>query len=185
MILGRVIRAMEGEKWCIVSVRWLTKIFVGGDITCFLIQGSGGGILSQATTQKDVDLGEHIILGGLILQIAVFVVFIVVAFLYHIRVRPHLRNMSRAATLPWQRYLLMLYAVSLLILVRNVFRVIEYAMGSGGYLLTHEWTLYVFDACLMTVVMGVSLAWYRSDLKPSPSRTLGSAGGGVQELQLK
>lgn len=46
--------------------------------------------------------------------------------------------------LPWKQHLYTLYTVSLLIMARSIFRVVEYAMGQDGYPLTHEWTLYVF-----------------------------------------
>lgn len=46
----------------------------------------------------------------------------------------------------------MLYAVSALIMIRSIFRVAEYIMGNDGYLLTHEWPLYLFDSLLMFAV---------------------------------
>ena len=46
-----------------------------------------------------------------------------------------------------------LYLGSALIVVRSVFRFIEYAMGTDGYLMKHEVFLYVFDATLMFGVM--------------------------------
>ena len=33
-------------------------------------------------------------------------------------------------------------------MARSIFRVIEYAMGQKGYLLSHEWTMYTFDSLL-------------------------------------
>ena len=55
--------------------------------------------------------------------------------------------------LPWKRHLYALYGSSALILVRSLFRVIEYLQGNGGYLLRHEVFLYVFDATLMLGVV--------------------------------
>lgn len=46
-----------------------------------------------------------------------------------------------------------LYVASGLIMIRSVFRVIEYLQGNNGYLLRHEFFLYIFDALLMLVVM--------------------------------
>lgn len=46
-----------------------------------------------------------------------------------------------------------LYAASVLILIRSVFRVAEYAEGNDGALLRTEVYLYVFDAVLMFLVM--------------------------------
>ncbi|KAG9584809.1 hypothetical protein KCU97_g9987, partial [Aureobasidium melanogenum] len=45
-----------------------------------------------------------------------------------------------------------LYFCSAIILVRNLIRVIEYAQGNDGYIITHEWMLYIFDAVFMLSV---------------------------------
>lgn len=41
MELGRVILLVRGERFSIVRVNWLTKIFVAGDVLSFLMQASG------------------------------------------------------------------------------------------------------------------------------------------------
>lgn len=46
-----------------------------------------------------------------------------------------------------------LYIGSLLIMVRSLFRAVEYLQGFDGYLLKHEAYLYIFDALLMFLVM--------------------------------
>jgi hypothetical protein len=89
-------------------------------------------------------------------QVFFFSIFMLVAILFHRRAN----SLSVPSTFPvasvnWKRYLYMLYAASLLILIRSVFRVIEYLMGNDGYLLRHEYFLYIFDAVLMTLTMAV------------------------------
>ncbi len=56
-------------------------------------------------------------------------------------------------SLPWQRHLTALYTASTLIMLRSVFRIVEYVQGNDGYLLGHEWVLYVLDAVVMLVLM--------------------------------
>lgn len=41
MVLGRIIIFTEGEKKSPVPARWLTKIFVVGDLISFLVQCGG------------------------------------------------------------------------------------------------------------------------------------------------
>lgn len=41
MVLGRIILVTEGEKYAIVGKKWLTKIFVTGDVISFMLQGAG------------------------------------------------------------------------------------------------------------------------------------------------
>lgn len=38
-------------------------------------------------------------------------------------------------------------------MVRSIFRVVEYLQGFDGYLLSHEYYLYIFDAVLMLCVI--------------------------------
>lgn len=57
--------------------------------------------------------------------------------------------------MPWRKHLIALYCASVLIMIRSVFRVVEYLQGFSGYLLSHEYYLYVFDAVLMLGVMGL------------------------------
>lgn len=99
--------------------------------------------------------GRHIIITGLTIQILFFTFFITTATHFHLSLNkyPFPRTQNRA--IPWRKHMLSLYITSGLILVRSVFRLIEYAQGNDGYLLHHEAFLYVFDAVLMGVVMGV------------------------------
>jgi RTA1 like protein. len=57
-----------------------------------------------------------------------------------------------------------LYAASVLILIRSVFRVVEYGEGFDGYLLSTEVFLYIFDALLMFSVMMIFLAIHPSEV---------------------
>lgn len=78
----------------------------------------------------------------------------------------------------------MLYAVSALILVRCVFRIVEYAMGADAYPLKHEWTLYIFDAVLMAVTMAIFHVRYPSDIPlPSNSKDMISDGETLVETR--
>lgn len=152
MILGRIILLTDGEKFSVVRRTWLTKIFVGGDVLCFLMQGAGGGIMSSANGDQDkTDMGENLIVGGLFVQLAFFGFFVIAAGIFQTRGRRHLSSLP--PTITWKKHLYVLYFTSILILIRSIFRVIEYLQGNDGYLLSHEVYLYIFDALLMFSVM--------------------------------
>ena len=167
MTLGRTIRSVNGDQYSIIPPRWLTRIFVTGDVVSFMIQGGGAGILVKADSESSQSTGENVIIGGLIFQILIFAIFITAAFVFNVRFKKG--SCSRLAVdssrhTAWQATLLMLYATSVLIMIRNIFRVIEYAMGHQGYLLAHEWTVYVFDAVLMFFTMVIFAFKYPSRL---------------------
>ncbi|KAM0269458.1 hypothetical protein ACHAQH_009710 [Verticillium albo-atrum] len=164
MILGRLIRALRAEHLSLIPVKWLTKIFVVGDVVSFTMQLGGGGI-QAAGTFKLYQLGEKIIIVGLFVQIVIFSVFIVVSITFHTRLVGAPTPSAVANTVSWRRHLYVLYTTSLLILVRSAFRVVEYMQGNGGYLISHEIYIYIFDAVLMALSMAILAVWYVGDLE--------------------
>ncbi|RDW69338.1 RTA1 like protein [Coleophoma cylindrospora] len=159
MELGRIILLVDGENLSVIRKKWLTKFFVIGDVTSFLLQGGGGGISASNSTSTR-NLGQKILLIGLFIQIAFFGFFIVVAFIFHRRLlkTPTQKLLQHSASLPWLKHLTTLYAASAMIMVRSIFRTIEYIQGRHGYLLKHEIFIYLLDAVLMFLVM-VTFAW--------------------------
>ncbi|KAF2119841.1 RTA1 like protein-domain-containing protein [Lophiotrema nucula] len=165
MVLGRLILRTESESLSVIRPRWVTVIFVTGDILCFFIQSGGAGMLVQADDQSGVKRGENIILGGLILQILCFGFFVVVAGIWHKRMSAMETPAARTGLIPWRRYISLLYVASVCISIRNACRVVEYAMGRDAYLLTHEWPMYIYDFLLMATALGVCLSWYDPNIK--------------------
>jgi hypothetical protein len=157
MVLARIIRSLNVESLSIIPIRWLTKIFVAGDVVSFVVQASGAGIMASGGSMST---GENIILGGLFVQIIVFGVFVITSALFHKRYNStQVAHVLYAAdNQDWMKIMHMLYAVSGLIMVRSIFRVVEYIMGHDGYLLANEWPLYIFDAVLMFFVV-VLFGW--------------------------
>lgn len=171
MFLGRLIRATAHVELSFIRVNWLSKIFICGDILCFLVQGTGGGVLVGATNAESVSLGQNIILAGLGLQILVFSIFVSCAAVFHSRVilRGLLRTIPPSLCLI--PMLMLLYLCSVLIMVRNTYRLVEYRQGQDGYLQSHEWPVYGLDLAFMAVIMAVSLRWYGVDFD-NPERVL-------------
>jgi hypothetical protein len=103
--------------------------------------------------------GEKVVIAGLALQVATFIVFLAACIDFHIRMNSSIISSTSSSSSPstdpstWRRTMRTLYVLSGLILFRCVFRLIEYAMGNAAYLIAHEWTLYVFDAVPMTLVL--------------------------------
>ncbi|KAI9045307.1 RTA1 like protein-domain-containing protein [Aspergillus affinis] len=119
----------------------------------------------MVTGANGMSVGEDVVTAGLFIQIAFFGLFIATATMFLWRMQ---RNRSAARLtmpgLPWRKHLLVLYAASLLIMTRSVFRVAEYIQGNDGYLLRHEVFLYVFDALLMFVQTALLFLSHPSEL---------------------
>jgi hypothetical protein len=123
----------------------------------------GSGFSASKNFNKKT--AQYIILGGLTVQILGLGLFAITALVWLVRMRaaPLVVNGRKK----WQKIMAMLYAVNVLIMVRSVFRVVEYVMGTDGYLSRHEWSLYVFDAVLMMLTVGVFAWWYPDEMNYS------------------
>ncbi|KAL0933304.1 Protein RTA1-like protein 2 [Colletotrichum truncatum] len=163
MILGRLIRTCHAEHLSLIRVEWVTRIFVGGDIAAFSIQASGGSMAMSSF--KLFKIGEKVVIAGLFVQVLIFGFFVCTTVLFHRRILSTPTEITLQGALPWQRHLYVLYSTSGIILVRSIFRIVEYMEGNGGFLVSHEVFLYIFDTLLMIAVMGICLVWYVGDLE--------------------
>jgi SNF family Na+-dependent transporter len=102
---------------------------------------------------SDPSTGEHIIIGGLFVQIIFFGFFVITAIIFEIRMAKQRISTTVETGRIWRRHMVALYVTSVLILVRSVVRVVEYLDGYDGYLMKHEVFIYVFDALLMFLAM--------------------------------
>lgn len=158
MSLGQMIHHTKGgARHTIIRADFLTRTFVLGDVVSFVVIGGAAGLMVTGKREK---MGEAIVIVGLLIQVVMFGLFAVTAVLFEVRMKRDSRYLPAPGWV--KRNLNMLYVVSGMILVRSITRVVEYAMGAHGYLLAHEWTLYVFDALLMFAVMVVFCIWYPS-----------------------
>ncbi|KAL0935594.1 RTA1 domain-containing protein [Colletotrichum truncatum] len=167
MILGRLIRTVRGEHLSLIPVNWVTRIFVTGDVFAFTLQAGGGGVQAAGTLDL-YKIGEKIIIAGLFVQIVIFGFFVITSLLFHYRLHKEPTLTAVRGTVPWKRHLYVLYVTSAIILIRSVFRVVEYLQGNNGYLISHEIYIYIFDALLMAMVMAIFLVWYVEGLENPP-----------------
>ncbi|KAF3398150.1 Protein RTA1 [Penicillium rolfsii] len=170
ILIGRLIQSTEKEPALLfgkVSPAWIPRVFVTSDILSFLTQASGSGIASSNDwegTQKDVGVG--VLIGGLVLQLATFALFLVIVIWFDMKSKPssHGGSMEHGVRLVLNG----IYVSGLFIMVRLIYRVIEFSMGMNTYTWTHEWPLYVLEAAPMFIAM-VALGWYH------PARWIPSA----------
>jgi hypothetical protein len=161
MILARIIRAVDGDHLSIINPRLVTKIFVFGDWASIGVQGTTAGFSDHPNLKT---IATVLVLIGLAIQIISFALFGVCAIIFHKRIRRNPTTRSHQIGTKWLQALYMLYAVSLLIIIRSVFRVVEYSFGNDGYPMSHEWTLYTFDSVPMLLVTIIFFLRYPSSM---------------------
>ncbi|KAK3073644.1 hypothetical protein LTR53_004603 [Teratosphaeriaceae sp. CCFEE 6253] len=135
MELGRIVLLIDGEKALFLRRTWMTKIFVSGDIAT-------------------INLGQHIVVAGLFVQVIFFGLFVITAALFHLRMTRMPTGRSYELTW-WRKHMMSLYVVSVLIFVRSIVRVVEYLQGFNGYVMGHEAFIYIFDALMMLTAVVV------------------------------
>lgn len=169
MVYSRIVRAVHGEAFSLISPRWTTIIFVSGDWACLNVQSAGSGLTDHPNIAS---IGNYIIVAGLILQVLLFIGFLVCCVIFNKRFGAHMAKTGATSNVPWQSRLYMLYLTSVFVLIRNIYRIVEFMMGQHGFLLEHEWPLYVFDGSLMILVMVGFFVWYPAQLQPSSRESM-------------
>lgn len=180
MMLGRLILMRpQKPRLSIIGRRWITAIFVILDILSFFIQAVG---ISAIVAQNDVKDGKKpdekmrkngmkIVVFGCCVQVVALLLFVACTIVFHKREKKHYsgtscidpkqdHGMSKTKLFfvksgegaDWHVLLTVMYVVSALILVRSVFRAIEFLPSLGDKLMEAEWALYCLDSLPMWFV---------------------------------
>ncbi|KAH9221942.1 RTA-like protein, partial [Leptodontidium sp. 2 PMI_412] len=151
MIYGRIVVFVKSPEASVIRPARVTKIFVLGDVVSFLMQVGGGSMMAQTRSAK---LSQKVILGGLFAQLLFFGFFLVIAVIFKRRMAASARLCSVAVpgSHTWSGLLVLLLIVAVLIIIRCLYRVAEFAMGMDWYLMEHEVFMYVADMAPMLLV---------------------------------
>lgn len=126
----------------------------------------------MASTHESMSkTGTDIVLVGLWIQIVVFGFFVAVALIFDRRLRAIPTRQSNDDSLPWKKFMYILYITCAFILIRNIIRVAEFIEGFRGYIILHEAFLYIFDAVPMVSVVVIFSIWYPSSFFKRTEKT--------------
>lgn len=165
MIYGRIVLFVSAPKASLIRPTRVTKVFVIGDVFAFLMQAGGGGMMVQESLSH---LGQKVMLLGLFIQLAFFGLFLVISLVFWKR----MRSSPSKYTIPiygkhaWDALLKLLFYAAALIILRCIYRIIEFSQGYTGYLASHEVFLYLFDALPMLVVQAMFHFVHAGDVFP-------------------
>ncbi|KAL0571029.1 hypothetical protein V5O48_010936 [Marasmius crinis-equi] len=165
VLLGRLSRYLKCDEHLLVSPRRITMIFVASDVITFLIQ-VGGGSTATAVDDPDIrNIGVKTVLVGLVLQLASFVFFTAIFLLFIYRVHTQERaiwemHRSKKWYDDWRVLVAALSVSCVGILVRSVYRTIEFAEGFFGHLATTEAYFYALDTLPLFVAIAVYVPFW-------------------------
>ncbi|RDW84025.1 RTA1 domain-containing protein [Aspergillus mulundensis] len=163
-------KAADAKVAGFIRISHLPKIFITLDVAAMLTQGGGSAIAASGEWEGTLEeIGTGVLIGGLALQVATFSAFLAVVIKFHRRVLERREEGMRMV-------LRGVYIAGFFIMVRSIFRLIEFALGTESYVMTHEWPLYVLEAVPMLIAFMV-LGWYH------PSRWLSAEASGESKAR--
>jgi TRAP-type C4-dicarboxylate transport system permease small subunit len=161
MIYGRIVLYAQSPALSIIAPAKVTKIFVLGDVFAFLLQASGGGMMAISSMAK---MGQNMTVVGLFVQLLFFGVFLAISVIFCQRLQRS-KGVS-VLHMPYGALLYVLFFVSALIILRCLYRIVEFCQGNDGYLMMHEAYLYVFDTIPMLAVQTIFHHYHPAKVLP-------------------
>ncbi|KAK4949811.1 hypothetical protein LTR10_011653 [Elasticomyces elasticus] len=186
-----------GPEYSRIPPRWYTWIFIAGDLLSLVIQAIGGGI--AATSEDDnarQELGDHLMMAGIALQVVTLSFFGIAALAYILaRRRAHNVPLSTEARKYLNSTLFKCFAVGFTlaftaIFIRCVYRIVEMAGGWGNPIMQSQTPFIVLDGCMVTFATLMQTIFHpgwcfprlSSAYIPPPSRSSSSGRPAQSEL---
>ncbi|RHZ74479.1 hypothetical protein CDV55_108722 [Aspergillus turcosus] len=170
VLLGRFI-ALLGRDSSVLSPSLYLWIFVTCDIISLVVQAIGGGMASAATNHPNGNTapGTHIMVAGIVFQMASITVFVVLAADFVRRtLRRRLLQSMTGSIVPL--FGAMIFSV-VCIYVRSIYRTIELSEGWSGYLITTERYFIALDGAMMVAAVVVFNIFHPGWLMPTDKST--------------
>ncbi|KAI0132455.1 RTA1 like protein-domain-containing protein [Xylariales sp. AK1849] len=179
VVLGRMILVFLPEPR-IFHIRgtWIAVIFVCLDAVAFLVQASAAWFLAPGNSVDQINTGMNLYMAGISLQQIYIVVFLGFVGRFHYRAIQLMNQRLVFRFRPWRASLIAIYISLMLITIRIVFRLHEFAGGldpAKNPVPYHEWYFYIFDAT-PTWCCGVVM----NLLHPGRATLAGPEGDGVK-----
>jgi hypothetical protein len=145
-IIGKLLSAVNKNVWC-VKAAFITRLFLLGDIICFIVQSAGASLLfvEDVKIQKN---GGIIILLGLALQFGLFFVFAICT----LKAWTFPEYSDKSTPMNVKRIFYVCFSTIGLLFIRNAYRIyefertlykIEHFLEEAS--VTEEWEFYVFE----------------------------------------
>lgn len=187
LTLGRVISAIGSEN-SRLKPKMYTYIFVGCDVLALVLQAIGGGMAATAKNSKGSRTGVNIMIAGLISQVLTMTLFLALWGDFVLRTRrakvsgslsrlqptlyEGLRSSRNFNLLQWS-----LFAATILIFVRCLYRVAELWDGFSGHLANEEVSFMILEGPMIILAVTALTVFH-------PGRVFGDlwipAGQGVR-----
>lgn len=130
MTAGRLIYTYHPQKqiWRVKAIS-IGKYFVWLDIVSFLIQASGGAMMTPGSSEGSQKLGRNVYMVGIGIQELFIILFLILIVLFHREILRLEAEGSAPTNKMWKWLTFALYTSLVLITIRIIFRLVEFSAG--------------------------------------------------------
>lgn len=176
LTLKDMVRAI-GPQYSPIKPILYPWIFISCDLLSLILQGAGGGTAASANTTKTSADGGHIMLAGIVFQVATFTFLYILLGLYikNLRQNRHTMTTSQLSILHSKNFKVFAWGVfiaSVAVYLRCIYRIAELAGGWENKIMQDEVSFYVLDGAMCCIaVAALTFAypaiWFKSVLDES------------------
>ncbi|KAF3941738.1 hypothetical protein ABW19_dt0210404 [Dactylella cylindrospora] len=154
----------------------IVRTFISLDGLCEALVGAGTGMFVNTTAPERQEIGQNLLRAALVLQLLLFISFA----WFSIKLQLNAKKLGIHGR--WKNALYTLYVCGALIMIRCIFRVVEFFEGFNGHLVRHESYFYALECIPMVVNTLYMNSMHVSRWLPRKS-TIYLAEDGVTELE--
>jgi len=159
-LVGRII-ARTGHVHHFFTPKRVQYMFLFVDIFCLLLQCAGGGLMAQ---HSSFETGHRVVLLGIALALVLFCFFLFLVVYVNLKVR------KNATEGEWLKIFIALYATIVLIIIRSIYRLVEFAGGFHNSISTNENLFYGLDSLVLAIFVALWIYYHpsRVDFEGTP-----------------
>lgn len=142
-----------GAAFSRIKPAWYTWLFISCDIFSIALQGAGGGVASAAGPgdKNILDIGNGLMIAGMVFQVVTLLLFGVLSVEYAIRVLKHKDELNPETvgmrrSLKFKSFVVALVLAYTVIMIRCVYRVAEMSGGWGNSIMKEETLFTALDS---------------------------------------
>ncbi|KAA1471517.1 RTA1-domain-containing protein [Dentipellis sp. KUC8613] len=196
VIFGRIVRQI-GLHYSRFGSRFYTIFFTCCDVVALVVQAAGGGLASgNDTPQSQVNIGTHVMQGGIFFQLVVIVIYLCFATEVFWRYWTH--KPVRQADNGWEDNQVMsskaekrlelmvggLAFMGILLVIRSIYRAIELTDGWNGRIISTQVYFNVLDGGMVTLAFFTLNFFHPGFLLRTPPKPSRPTDSSVTTLQV-
>ncbi|TFK73783.1 RTA1-like protein [Pluteus cervinus] len=159
VMFGRIITWL-GTGYSRLPSKLYAKLFLSCDVISLIVQAVGGGMADAATTLEAANRGAHIMLGGIVFQLFIIIIYSILATEFLVRYAYDKPFTYRTSNTPrgemTTRIRIMLGALgfnTLCLFIRAIYRTVELSDGWDGRIITTEVYFNVLDGGMIVLAI--------------------------------